>query len=173
MHPVKKQNPKIMPCVPPIMKQLEDVKDNIEKQMFQELEAAAELGPIELARAFVTMRHLKDHIEECFKEFNKKFEELKTVTLPAVFDGAGVPTVNLDEGYRVTVSHRLWASIRPGDKAAAFKWLRDNQLGDLVTETVNASTLSAAAKSMAEENRELSPDLFNVAIVPNTSVTRT
>ena len=44
----------------------------------------------------------------------------------------------------------------------------------LVTETVNSSTLSAAAKFELEEHgREFPEELFNVALVPTTSVTAT
>ena len=127
---------------------------------------------IEFARAFVVLRQLKDKIDEAIKPFDKLFEDVKTVRLPAVFDLAGVPTVNLDEGYRVTVAYNTRASIKGGQKDAAFQWLRDNGLGDIVSETVNSSTLSAVAKSMVEENRELNPDLFNVHVLPTTSVTK-
>lgn len=42
----------------------------------------------------------------------------------------------------------------------------------IVKETINASTLAAFAKSEMEEGRELPDDIFNVYIMPNTSVTR-
>lgn len=128
---------------------------------------------VEYTRAFVRVRGVKDRLDEVVKAFNSVYEELKTIKLPAKFEEAGVPTINLDEGFRVTVGHRLFASIKGGMKEEAYQWLRDNDLADLVTETVNASTLSAVAKSMAEENRELNEDLFSVAILPTTSVTKT
>lgn len=126
------------------------------------------------ARAFVRMREIKDQLEENLKPFNKFYDECKTIKLPELFERAGTTTVNLDEGYRVTVSQSIRASVREGLKEAALAWLRANKLGDLVQETINASTLSAAAKTLVEdENRELDPDIFNVAVIPNTSVTRT
>jgi hypothetical protein len=42
----------------------------------------------------------------------------------------------------------------------------------LVKETINASTLAAFAKAELEEGRELPDDIFNVYIMPNTSVTK-
>lgn len=131
------------------------------------------LGPIELSRAFVRVRLLKDEMDAIMKSFDAFYEELAKVKLPAVFDMHKVPSITLDEGYRVTISHSMRASIRGGaDKQAAYEWLRSNGLGDIVTETVNASTLSAVAKTMAEENRELDADLFNVAVLANTSFNR-
>lgn len=132
------------------------------------------LSPIELARFFVSVRQMKDHLEAEIKPFDAFYEQLAKVTLPETFDRHGVPSVTLDEGYRVQVSHAVRASIRGGvDKEAAYAWLRDNELAEIVTETVNASTLSAVAKTMAEENKELPSDLFNVAVLANTSFNRT
>lgn len=129
-------------------------------------------GVVEYTRAFVALREMKDKIEEALKPFDKFYLEAKEQKLPAAFEAAGVPTVNLDEGYRVSISHNVRASIKGGQKDAALEWLRQNGLGDVVTETVNSSTLSGLARSMAEENRELDSELFTVAIMPTTSVTR-
>lgn len=137
-------------------------------------EFSDEFGPIELARYFVKVRTFKDETEATLKPFDAFYEQLAKVKLPAVFDAHKVPSVSLEEGYRVTVSHALRASIRGGvDKEAAYAWLHDNGLGDIVTKTVNASTLSAVAKTMQEENRELDQELFNTAILANTSFNRT
>ena len=137
------------------------------------IEGLDELNPIELARSFVAVRTLKDKLEVTLKPFDAFYEELAKVKIPMVFDRHKVPNVTLEEGYRVQVSHNLRASIKGGtDKEVAYQWLRDNGLGDIVTETVNASTLSAVAKTMAEENRELDAEIFNVAILPNTSFVR-
>lgn len=38
--------------------------------------------------------------------------------------------------------------------------LRENGLGDLIHETVNANTLSSAMKNLAEENDDQLPDEF-------------
>lgn len=140
--------------------------ENFEKEM-----ALVGADAIEVARAFVKLRHLKDRTEAVTKLVSLAYEKLKTTDLPEAFERAGVPSVSLDEGFRVTVSHKLYASIKKDMKEAAFKWLEENDLGDLITPTVNASTLSAVAKTMGEENRELDPELFSIAIVPNTSVT--
>lgn len=164
---------KSMPSVPRIMAKLDEIKADLETATFVELEQAAARGAVDVARAFVALRQLKDYVDNVFDPLGKKYEETKVVTLPQKFESEGVPTVHLDEGFRVTVSHQMRASVKGGQKEAAFEWLRNNGLGDIVTETVNASTLSALARSMTEENRELDGDLFNVAILANTSVTKT
>jgi len=147
-------------------------------RLLKELIDAEKAGAIPMARAFVVLHRLKTLLDETVKPFDKTFAEFKDVRVPAVFETAGVPNVPLDEGFRVGVSTKFRASFKSeddgGDKDAAYQWLRDNGLGDLITSTVNASTLSSAAKNMLEnENKELPSTLFNVAFVPNTSVNTT
>lgn len=139
----------------------------------KEIEEACMAGPIELARAYVVLKESLETIEESIKPFKELVLRVKEVELPNAFDVAGVPTVNLEEGFRVTVSYNVRASIRSGRKEDAINYLTEKGYGDIVTTTVNASTLSSLAKDMASENEELDDSLFNVAIMPTTSVTKT
>lgn len=58
-------------------------------------------------------------------------------------------------------------------KDAAYWWLRLNNLGDLISETVNAGTLAAAAKARLDQGFDMPEAYFNSAFMPNTSVTKT
>lgn len=130
-------------------------------------------GAIRMARAFVGIRQFDDFLDETVKQWKSFFDELKTVTLPEMMEAEGVTSLPLAEGYRVGMSARMYASIKEGQKEAAYEWLRNNGLGELITETVNASTLSAAAKHRLEEQAlEMPDDLFNAMLKPNTSVTK-
>lgn len=162
-----------MQSVNEILEYLSAATDLVVGKLPGELEFAEKDGVVELTRAFVELRGVKDKLDAIAKDFSKVYEDFKVGRLPAAFELAGVPTVNLDEGYRVTVSHRVFASVKGDRKEQAYQWLKENGFGDLVTQTVNTATLSAAAKAMAEENQELDPDLFNIAIIPTTSVTKT
>lgn len=164
---------KVLPSVGPIVERLEFIEQHVAQFLPHEIDGADMNGPIELSRALVTLRFLKDKIDATFKQFDTIYMDVKDKRLPEAFDKAQIPHVNLDEGYRVGVSHSIRASIRPNMKEAAFEWLREHQLGDIVTQTVNSSTLSAVARTMGEENKELAPELFNVHILPTTSVTKT
>ena len=55
---------------------------------------------------------------------------------------------------------------------AAMKWLRDNDAGGLIIETVNASTLASFAKERAMEGKPLPEDTFKVGTAPYTSIRR-
>lgn len=69
------------------------------------------------------------------------------------------------------VPTRVWQREYTG-KQAAYWWLRLNGMGSLITETINASTLSAAARKQMEDGKDLPETYFKVDIVPNTSVTK-
>jgi hypothetical protein len=160
----------ILPTAASLRKLLEGAARVINEDLTKEFLATEDGGVVELARAFVSLRSLKDSVEEFSKAFNKLFEPAKNEKLPQAFERAGVPSVNLDEGVRITVRQDVRASLKMDKKHEAMEWLRQNGMESIVSETVNSSTLSGVARSMMEEGNELNPDLFNVAIIPTTSV---
>ena len=164
---------KVLPSVGPVVERLEFIEKHIAQFLKGEVDGADMNGPIELSRALVVLRFLKEKIEATFEEFNDIYTNVKDVRLPEAFDRANIPNVTLDEGYRVGVSHSLRASVKANMKDSAIKWLQDNGLGDIVSQTINASTLSAVARTMAEDNKQLDETFFNIFVQPTTSVTKT
>ena len=128
-------------------------------------------SPNNIAKLFMEIRDLQDNIAALAKEMKAVYDLARHVTLPAVFKEHETKTVTA-YGYRFTVSDLLRASIKGGMKEEAFAWLRDNNLEDLITETVNASTLSAEAKRQIEEGFGLDEDLFNLNYLQTTSMTK-
>lgn len=139
-----------------------------------QLLSAKERGAIDLARAFVVMHRMMAVLSGSEKWMDELFTKYKELDCPEVFEAAGVTHVPLAEGYRVGLNYLTRASIRAGLKEVAHQWLIENGHQDIITETVNASTLSALARTLQEEeNLSLPEDLFNVALMTNTSVTKT
>lgn len=141
--------------------------------LWVELDAAKKKGAIALARAFVVFHRAMERLADDLKPLKALYEQYKEVAVPAIFEEDGVTSIPLDEGFRVGTSYTFRASIRPDQKDEAYAWLRSANLGDIITSTVNSSTLAKTAKELAEENKELPDALFNVARMPNTSVTQT
>ncbi len=130
-------------------------------------------GALPMARAYVVLHRMQARIEDILKPFDARIKLIKELEIPEAFEAAGVPSITLDEGFRVGISIRTLASIKPGQKDAAIAWLQEIGKADIVQSTINSSTLSAFAKEMGEDNKDLPDDIFNVARVPNTSVTVT
>lgn len=140
----------------------------------KDMKKAKDSGSIPAARAFVALHRLVSRTDEELKPLSDLFNQYKTELLPALFEQDGVSSVPLDEGFRVGLSSRFVASIKPGEKDPAYEWLKKNGLGDIIQATVNSGTLSASLKSMLEErNIEPPSELFNTAFIPNVSVTAT
>lgn len=140
-------------------------------KMLEQLRKKGNLDPAVWARAYIRVRKYHE-IVDSMKSMVYKLQEFLTLeAMPGVFDKAGVKSINLEEGIRVGISGLVRASLGE-DKEAAKEWLRSHGAESLVTETVNASTLSAYAKSKVEAGEDLPEDLFNVYILPSVSVTK-
>jgi hypothetical protein len=112
-------------------------------------------------------------VESDLKSLEDLYRKYKELEVPAAFEQDGVTSLPLAEGFRVGTSTTIRASIREGMKQHAYSWLVENGHGDIIAETVNSSTLSATARELREANLELPEKWFNVADMPNTSVTQT
>lgn len=134
--------------------------------------------PTEIEQAlahFYQVKDLADALEAVTKRVKAVKQRLATEVIPEMMDDKDVTSVTCKvDGlrYRFTVSEKLAASIRKGLKDEAFAWLRKSGLEELIVETVNAQTLSASAREMADKGMELDDELFNVAYLRNTSVTK-
>lgn len=123
-------------------------------------------------RLFKKMRDFKDEVEEQMKLLTEKIDNCRHTILPLMYKENSITSITVD-GYRFTISQTVRASIPPATKLQAYEWLRENDLSDIIIETVNASTLAAQAKKMLEDGEKELPDtLFNVALVPNVSITK-
>lgn len=145
-------------------------------QLGKELDQALKAGPIQLARAYVLMHRINERLlseDKALKPLKSLYGEYKNVKVPEAFEQAGVDNMPLSEGFRVGITTNVRASVVPGQKAEAFAWLEENDKGDLIQPTLNASTLSAFAKECREKNIDLPAELFNVALMNNTTVTKT
>jgi hypothetical protein len=125
-----------------------------------------------LAQLFRQLRTARDILDEQLKQFNNALSHVEGGLLPESFDREQLQTLTLSNGDRVTIVQKLYASIGPDGKDAAYAWLHDNGHGDLIQETINSSSLSAFAKQELAEGRELPENIFATFIKPSTSLTR-
>lgn len=126
-----------------------------------------------LVEAYVYLRQIDAALQEGLKPLSDMLNMLNQTRIPETFESEKISSFTSTLGFRVTVAERLVASIPVENKDSAYEWLRKNGLGSLVIETVNASSLAAAAKHMIEEeNKDLPDDLFKTTIIKQTSMTK-
>ena len=126
-----------------------------------------------LARHYIKVKEFRDSFEEISKALTFERDRLAYTLIPAAFEAEGSKTVTLSEGYRITITPFVRASVKEDMRQHARDWLIKNGHGDLISETINASTLSAFAKELASEGKELPDDIFSINFGRNTSVTKT
>lgn len=140
-------------------------------------------GAISMARAALAWRALDQALSGVRKRWDAAFEEFDQLLLPEAFEMEQVPSVKLEEGFRVGVGDRMYVSVKGGRRSEAMEWLRKHaeaaqtkdggSLADLITETINASTLSAAGRFLLrEEGVEFPPDLFETTFRPTTTIAK-
>jgi len=110
-------------------------------------------------------------LEEANKPLGAVLGELKNIKVPEAFERDDIKTLTMADGARITISNVVRASVIGGKKDEAFAWLRSTDQADLITETLNASTLTAFARSLMEQNKSLPEELFNVVVMPTVSLT--
>lgn len=105
-------------------------------------------------------------------ELGKINSYAREVSLPERLDDDAIKTFTADNGDRMSRTARAFASVKAGMMDKAFEWLRANELGSLIKETLNSSSLSGAAKELMENGKELPDDIFALHIKNGVSITR-
>ena len=88
-----------------------------------------------LSDQVVKLRTLEDDLvlkEKELKELKRKVELMSGEVIPTMMQEMNISTLKLADGSSVEVKPIYGASITVANKEAAFKWLRDNGLGDLI-----------------------------------------
>lgn len=136
----------------------------IGQEQVQEAEKASEAAGSDvdlmtLAEEFALLDgRIKDDEAE-LKLLKQRREELRKQVIPDRMKALGMVIGNKGNFSfalgKIHLETRLYTSIE--DKEAAFKWLRDNNAGDLIVETVSGSAMGALVREIREEGGELPP----------------
>ena len=78
-------------------------------------------------------------IEEQLKEKKKEFERLSGEVIPTMLSEMGLSELRLQDGSSIKVSTSYKAHISETNKDAAFNWLRQNGLGDIIKNEISVS----------------------------------
>ena len=95
-----------------------------------------------LSDQVVKLRTLEDDLvlkEKELKELKRKVELVSGEVIPTMMQEMNISTLKLADGSSVEVKPIYGASITVANKEAAFKWLRDNGLGDLIKNEVTVA----------------------------------
>lgn len=120
---------------------------------------------------FKSLRDFRDEVKKSIKEIDDLYRAAIEEHMTPMFKDKKLSSITVN-GYRYTLSETTRASMVAGRKQEALDWLRNNNLQDIIQETVNSSTLSATAKQLIIDGFELDSDFFHVFFQPNVSITK-
>ena len=96
----------------------------------------------DLSSQVVKLKKLEDELvdaEAHVKELKKQIDMVGGEVIPTMMQEMNISTMKLADGSAVEVKPVYGASIPTAKKEEAFKWLRDNDLGDLIKNEVTVS----------------------------------
>jgi hypothetical protein len=77
--------------------------------------------------------------EEQLKEMKKRRDHLSGEVIPTMMAEMGLAELKLHDGSHLKVSTSYRATITEANKEAAFNWLRENGLGDIIKNEISVS----------------------------------
>ena len=80
-----------------------------------------------------------ENAEEIVKNLKKKRDHISGEVIPTMMSEMGLAELKLHDGSHLKVSSSYRATITEANKAAAFNWLRENGLGDIIKNEISVS----------------------------------
>ena len=77
--------------------------------------------------------------EDNLKDLKKEHQRISGEVIPTMMSEMGLSELKLQDGSHLKVSTSYRATITEANKEAAFNWLRDNGLGDIIKNEISVS----------------------------------
>jgi hypothetical protein len=97
--------------------------------------------------------------EEATKNLKKQYDKISSEVIPNILAEQGLQSLKLADGSSLEVGKKYSCTLPkdPAKKEAAYKWLRDNGLGDIIKNEV-AITFGVGEDNKAEQLLNLAAD---------------
>ena len=95
-----------------------------------------------LSDEVIKLRNLEDQVkasEEHTRTLKEKARELSQIVIPEMMKEMKVTKLKLKDGASIEVTNFYSARITPDKQEAAFNWLRENGLGDIIKNDVTVT----------------------------------
>ena len=95
-----------------------------------------------LSDKVLELKSLEDEIanaEESLKKLKEKAKVVSSVEIPTMMDDMQITKLKLKDGESVEIKKIYGASIPKDQQEAAFKWLRNNGLGDVIKNDITVT----------------------------------
>jgi len=111
--------------------------ENDRMQSVEQIDSAKRLSD-----KVLELKDLEDEIanaEQSVKKLKEKAKQVSTVEIPAMMDEMQITKLKLKDGESVEIKKIYGAYISPDQQEAAFTWLRNNGLGDIIKNDITVT----------------------------------
>ena len=122
------------------MKQEQRMTIDFEKDQEEILDKTTNIN--KLADKIKDMQSLQNQLatqEDQIKKLKKDIEYISGEVIPTMLSEMGLSLLKLQDGSSVEVKTNYSATITQANKEAAFNWLRENGLGDIIKNEISVS----------------------------------
>lgn len=137
-------------------------------QVFRDKYKGEKLLP--LVQAMQKVQARKEALEEDLKNVNAEFDVLRFEAIPERMEIDKVENVRYEGIGLVTLTGDIRMNVLAANRQNLFSWFRKNKLGDLISETVNSSTLKSWVKKRMKEGKPYPSELLNVTPITRASI---
>lgn len=125
----------------------------------------------DLAARMRDLQEQKESLDADSKDITIQLDEIRLKKIPELMEALEVKNATFDGIGRVQLATDLYCSTKVGQKDAAMQWLRDMDLGEMVSETYNASSMKALVRRLIEDGAEI-PEFLNVTPFVRASIVK-
>lgn len=130
----------------------------------EDLSIINKMSAVDMGRLMVQVRQELDAATDVKSRFEKQYDTIKRA-LPKKMEEAGLEKFTVD-GRPITTRIEIYTSIPADHREEAYAWLRKHGLGEIITNTVNGSTLRATVKEQLHNGQHFPEDLFKITMEP-------
>lgn len=129
-----------------------------------------ELPPQDAARVMAKLEYANELADTLKKTIGKVYDWSRMKLVPLAMESAGVDLLRVDGVGRVSLTADINLKVLNKDKQ--YTWLEEIGAPDIITETVNASTLKALIRRRMKAGEEVPDDIFSVTAFTRASITK-
>jgi len=119
-------------------------KENLQQQFVED--APQQVNELENVRSLsnyvIDLQKLEGEIakeEALLKQKKERADKISAEVIPEIMESMKLKTLKLQDGSAIEVKEVYSATIPVANRESAFKWLRDNDLGDLIKNEITVS----------------------------------
>jgi hypothetical protein len=113
----------------------------------------------EIGKELYDVKAEKEQLEDRLKVLNDRKSQIETKILPQLMEDAEISKATLPGVGTIYLKPEVQCYVKRESEAQFFEWLRSNNHGDLIKETVHHGTLKSWAKEQLENGAELPPQV--------------